>query len=197
MRETFETNVFGVMAMVQAFVPLLLPARGLIINVASLAAVTSYAFGSVYAATKGAVVAYSRCLRHELRPLGVRVMVAMTGTVRSHIAGKTHRELPPDSLYQPVRDVFERRLVWSQNNATVPTDVYARQLVAAALRSEAPIWARAWFGRPDWHWAGGLARLVWWGSFLGEWIVDVVCWRKFPLGKLEELVRQTAQKKLP
>lgn len=41
-RQTFETNVFGVMAMVQAFAPLLIAARGLIVNVASLAALTPY-----------------------------------------------------------------------------------------------------------------------------------------------------------
>ena len=62
-RTTFETNVFAVMAMVQAFVPLLMEAQGLIINIASLAAVTPYVFGSVYCATKGALVSYSRCLR--------------------------------------------------------------------------------------------------------------------------------------
>lgn len=41
-RQTFETNVFGVMAMVQAFAPRLIAARGLIVNVASLAALTPY-----------------------------------------------------------------------------------------------------------------------------------------------------------
>ena len=81
-RETFETNVFGVMAMCAAFADLLIAARGLIVNIASLAAVTPYVFGSVYCASKGAVVSYSRTLRVELQPFGVRVMVAMAGTVR-------------------------------------------------------------------------------------------------------------------
>ncbi len=148
MRETFETNVFSVMAMVQAFAPLLIAARGLVINIASLAAAAPYVFGSVYCASKGAVVSYSRCLRLELRPFGVRVMVAMTGTVRSNTAAQPRRALPPASIYLRVRDLFERRVTWSQNNATVGTDDYARRLVRDALKPETPILIRSWFGRP-------------------------------------------------
>lgn len=195
MRETFETNVFGVMAMVQAFVSLLIPAKGLIINIASLSAVVPYVFGSVYCASKGAVVSYSRCLRQELRPYGVRVMVAMTGTVKSNTANQIRRTLPADSLYAKIRDVFEQRLVWSQNNATFPTDVYARKLVSNALRGEVPFWARSWFGRPDWLWAGGLATLNWFGTIAGEWSTDLFCWRKFQLWKLEDILRREAASK--
>ena len=57
-RQTFEANVFGTMAMVKAFVDLLIAARGLIINTASLSAVVPYFFGSAYCATKGAIVAF-------------------------------------------------------------------------------------------------------------------------------------------
>ncbi|CAI4217467.1 unnamed protein product [Parascedosporium putredinis] len=134
-RNTFETNVFAVMAMVQAFVRPLIAAKGLIINISSLSARTPYCFGSVYCATKGAIDAYSRTLRLELRPFGVRVMVAVTGTVRSNIANVTHRTLLPNSLYEPVRDIFEWRLVFSQNNGTVSTSDYADKLVRAALRT--------------------------------------------------------------
>ncbi|KAK4210485.1 acylglycerone-phosphate reductase [Rhypophila decipiens] len=194
-RETFETNVFGVMAMCQAFVDQLIAAKGLIINIASLAAVTPYAFGSVYSATKAAVVGYSRTMRLELKPFGVRVMVAMTGTVRSQIASKTHRTLPPNSIYQRVKDVFEKRLVFSQNNGTVDTGTYARQLVSSALKYESPSILRAWFGRPDWFWAGGWASLVWTGTWFGEWLLDFALYRKIGLNRIDQVLREEARKK--
>jgi 1-acylglycerone phosphate reductase len=197
-RETFETNVFGVMAMCAAFADHLIAAKGLIINVASLAAITPYVFGSVYCASKGAVVSYSRTLRLELKPFGVRVMVAMAGTVKSQIASKTHRTLPADSLYQRVSDIFERRLTFSQNNATVKTEDFAKKLVANALRPERPLFFRSWFGRPDWFYGGGWSTGVWLSTFLGEWVLDTVLYRLIKLNRLEGILKREAaeQKKL-
>ena len=194
-RETFETNVFGVMAMCAAFADHLIAARGLIVNIASLAAITPYAFGSVYCASKGAVVSYSRALRLELKPFGVRVTVAMAGTVRSQIASKTHRTLPAGSIYQRVAHLFERRLTFSQNNATVRTEYFASQLVRDVLRSEAPLFFRSWFGRPDWFWAGGMARLAWVGTWVGEWILDTVLYRMIRLNELEAVLRKEVEQK--
>ena len=195
-RQTFETNVFGVMAMVQAFAPLLVAARGLVVNVASLAALTPYCFGSVYCATKGAVVSYSRTLRLELAPFGVRVMVAMVGTVKSNIA-KQHRRLPPGSIYERVRDLFEWRLNYSQNNATVDTDVFARRFVADSLKPEWNLFCRAilGWGRPDWFYFGGSAGLMKLGNWVGEWLIDTVCWYMFRMNKLAAVLQQEREQK--
>jgi len=60
---TFEVNVFGVMRMCQAFAPLLIEAKGTIVQIGSLAGVMPYCFGSVYNASKAALHAYSNTLR--------------------------------------------------------------------------------------------------------------------------------------
>ena len=193
-RATFETNVFGVMAMCKAFVTLLINARGLIVNIASLSAMTPYVFGSSYCASKGAVVSYSRCLRQELRPFGVRVTVVMAGTVRSNIANKV-LPLPEGSLYAPVADLYAKRQVYSQNNRTMPTHEFARQVVANALRPEVPLLVRAWMGRRDWLWCGGMSTLVWLGTILGEWLVDISAWRIFGLQKLKIYLEKMRQQK--
>ncbi|KAF9877271.1 short chain dehydrogenase reductase [Colletotrichum karsti] len=194
-RQTFETNVFGVMAMVQAFVDLLIPARGLIIMISSLSSISPYVFGSVYTATKGALNSYSRTLRQELRPFGVRVMVSMTGTVKSQIA-KLNRELPPNSLYACVKEIYAKRLKFSQNNATVSTEDFARQLVAEALKGEG--WLGGWLGgATNWFWAGGMAASVKICRFLfGEWLLDELAYRTFELSKLEAIVRREGVKKV-
>ena len=59
------------------------------------------------------------------------------------------------------------------------TDVFAEKLVDAALREEVSVWWRRWFGRPDWWFEGGMARLVYWGSWLGEWALDLGARWKF------------------
>ncbi|GAP87931.1 putative NADPH-dependent 1-acyldihydroxyacetone phosphate reductase [Rosellinia necatrix] len=195
-RATFETNVFSIMAMVQAFVDQLAAARGLIVNISSLSSITPYLFGSVYCASKAAVSAYSRTLRMELAPLGVRVMVSMTGTVRSNTASQGHRVLPAGSLYAAARHVFEWRLVFSQNADTMDTATFAARLVRDSLRPERPAWLRSLFGRPDWFWYGGLARSAWLGHSIGEWLIDAVSWNTFRMPEIMKLVGEDlAQKK--
>lgn len=198
MRQTFETNVFGVMAMVKTFVAPLIAAKGLIINISSAASVVPYPFASAYSASKGAINAFSRTLRLELRPYGVRVMVAITGTVRTNINLQTDRQLPPGSLYEPIRDVYQWRLTFSREDpSSVTPAAYAARLVADALRPE---WRwHAWLrwllsfgllagGRPDWHYFGGLAKMVWLGSCVGEWFTAAVVYRKFRLNTLEHML---------
>lgn len=69
-RTTFEVNVFAVMMMCQAFAPLLIEAKGTIVQIGSVAGITPYVFGSVYNATKAALHQYSNTLRVELAPFG-------------------------------------------------------------------------------------------------------------------------------
>jgi 1-acylglycerone phosphate reductase len=201
-RATFEANVFGVMSMVQAFVHLLISTKGLIINVSSVASIVPYAFASAYCASKGAVNSYSRTLRQELRPYGVRVMVALPGTVKTNINLQTDRKLPEGSLYTPIADVYKWRLMFSKDaSSSIIPQRYAKQLVADALKPEWPLFLRGLFSmvgfcRPDWHYYGGLAKEAWLGSCVGEWLMDTVIYRMFRLGTLEDILkRQEAEAK--
>ncbi|KAF6232090.1 hypothetical protein HO173_009684 [Letharia columbiana] len=143
---TFETNVFSVMRMCQAFAPLLIQAKGTIVQIGSVAAVIPYVFGSAYNASKAALHAYSDTLRVELAPFDVNVMVVVTGGVKSNIAS-IRRELPEGSLYHPLKIEYERRQKHSQEGATEST-VYAEGVVRAALGSKP---ARSlWRGHQAW-----------------------------------------------
>ena len=128
---TFETNVFSVMRMCQAFAPLLIQAKGTIIQIGSVAAEIPYVFGSTYNASKAALHSYSDTLRIELAPFNVNVMVVVTGGVKSNIT-KTHRELPEGSLYRPLNTEYQRRQLHSQEGA-MEGKVYAEGVVKAAL----------------------------------------------------------------
>ncbi|KAL0943246.1 short chain dehydrogenase/reductase [Colletotrichum truncatum] len=183
-RATFETNVFGVMAMIKAFVDQLIAAQGLIINISSCAAVAPYTFASSYCASKGAIMSYSRTLRQELRPFGVRVMVSVAGTVKSTIAEKPQPRLAPGSLYERMGDLYTRYIHLSQEDGAADTGLFAKELVVNALKPEGGL-----FGRPDWLWCGGMSRKVWWVlKLFGEWAVDWRTWQMFGLSQLQKMV---------
>lgn len=173
----FAANVFGVMAMCRAFIPQLIRARGLILNISSISSTVADLYCSAYSATKGALNSYSRTLRLELRPFNVRVMVAVTGTVKSKIASRINTKLPEDSIYKPVEDFYIKRHTFSQDTVPMDTDRYATKIVEQASKGEG--YLGGWFGRtPDWYWIGGLSTRTWIMTFLpvrwGEATVEML-----------------------
>jgi 1-acylglycerone phosphate reductase len=194
-RDVYETNVFGVMAMVSAFVDLIIPTQGLIINVASISALIPYVFGSVYASSKAALASYSRTLRTELRPFGVRVQVVMAGTVKSNIGASSSSNLPQSSLYHCAKHLYEARLGFSQQKSSNPmsTEAFAHKLVDNATRPEVNLFWRNLFGRSDWFYYGGMAVLLHRLSLFGEWMLDFVMYRRFGMHELEAIVRVRRQ----
>ena len=74
-REQFETNVFGMMAVTRAVLPSMRAARrGRFINISSLSGRIGLPAMSTYAATKHAVEGFSEGLRWELSSFGIDVI---------------------------------------------------------------------------------------------------------------------------
>ncbi|KAF2141173.1 uncharacterized protein K452DRAFT_271814 [Aplosporella prunicola CBS 121167] len=172
-QKIFEVNVYAVMRMCQEFAPLIIEAKGTIVQIGSLAGIMPYVFGSVYNATKAALHAYSNTLRVELAPFGVKVVTIITGGVQSNIA-RNERQLPEDSYYIPVSQEYQRRLKHSQEGA-MPNEAYAKSVVSKVLKSSPPKWV----------WEGKLSWVVWFAtSYLPASVMDSVFWRMFNLWKL-------------
>ncbi len=117
-RETFEVNLFGVIAVTQSFLPLLRTARGRIVNMSSLSGVFALPFLGPYAASKFGLEAISDSLRVELRPWGISVAVVEPGVVDTPMREKVIATLrkareayPPEAreLYGPIFGLSERR----------------------------------------------------------------------------------------
>lgn len=182
-RACFETNFFSIITITQTFTPLLISSKGLILNIGSIAAIIPYVFGSVYNASKAAIHAFSNTLRLELEPFGVRVLVVVTGGVKSRIA-RTERVLPVGSLYIDIKDDFGRRVKHSQEGAML-AETYAKGVVSEALK---PQWRQK-----KWMWRGNKTALIWlvW-NFLGSWAFDMVVPRMFGLDRLRKIVQGRA-----
>jgi len=79
-REVFETNTFGVMAMCQAVIPQFRERRaGTIVNVTSSATLAAFPLVAAYTASKTAVEGFTASLAHELKAFDVRVKLVEPG----------------------------------------------------------------------------------------------------------------------
>ncbi len=78
----YQVNVRGQFFLTQALVPALMAhSAGAVVNLTSIHAFEGYTEHSVYAGTKGAIVAYTRQLAIELAPQGIRVNAIAPGAV--------------------------------------------------------------------------------------------------------------------
>lgn len=79
-REVFETNTFGVMAMTQAVLPQLRARRsGVVVNVTSSATLAPMPLVATYTASKMAIEGFTASLAHELKTFSVRVKLVEPG----------------------------------------------------------------------------------------------------------------------
>ncbi|WP_141331981.1 SDR family oxidoreductase [Myxococcus sp. AB025B] len=79
-REVFETNTFGVMAVLQAAVPRFRERRaGVIVNVTSSVTLAPMPLAAVYTASKLAVEGFTASLAHELGAFNVKVKLVEPG----------------------------------------------------------------------------------------------------------------------
>lgn len=79
-REIFETNTFGVMAMAQAVLPQFRARRsGVLVNVTSSTTLAPFALVAAYTASKTAIEGFTESLALELAPFNVRVKLVEPG----------------------------------------------------------------------------------------------------------------------
>lgn len=79
-RDVFETNTFGVLAMTQAVIPQFRARKsGVIVNVTSSVTLAPMPLAAVYTASKQAIEGFTGSLAHELAFFGVRVKLVEPG----------------------------------------------------------------------------------------------------------------------
>ncbi|MEI9926485.1 MAG: oxidoreductase [Sphingomonas sp.] len=178
-RRQVEVNLFGLARLCQLAIPLMRARKsGTIVNVTSIGGKFGEPFGAWYHATKFAVEGLSDCLRLELRPFGIRVVVIEPGAIRTEWAGIAHRSLTErsgSSAYAP----WARRHAAMLASADSVNFVSPPEVVADAIGRAAA--AR----RPRIRYAvGGGAKVF---LFLARWLpgrmLDSLMWRMSQSGK--------------
>ncbi|MBZ9851451.1 oxidoreductase [Mesorhizobium sp. CA14] len=80
----FDVNVFGVIRMINAVLPIMRrQGKGRIVNLSSVQGFIPAPYFALYSATKHAVEGYSESLDHELRPFGIRVALVEPAYTRT------------------------------------------------------------------------------------------------------------------
>jgi NAD(P)-dependent dehydrogenase (short-subunit alcohol dehydrogenase family) len=83
-RRQFEVNLFGLARLTQAVLPSMRAKRfGRIVNISSIAGKIYTPFGGWYHATKFALEGFSDCLRLEVEPFGINVVVVEPGGIKT------------------------------------------------------------------------------------------------------------------
>ena len=140
LRRVFDVNVFGVVSVTQAFLPMLRASRGRVINISSVSGRLALPFAGPYAASKFALEAFSDSLRRELLGTGVEVVVIQPGSVRSNIWGKTAAiELNgvKGTIYERAMDRLRQLAQRSAETAAQPQSV-ARAVLRALAHKKPP-----------------------------------------------------------
>ena len=87
--EQFQINIFAVIELTQLVSRFMRRDKsGCIVNVASIIGISGNAGQSVYSATKGAVISFTRSAAKELAPLGIRVNAVAPGIIETPLINK-------------------------------------------------------------------------------------------------------------
>jgi NAD(P)-dependent dehydrogenase (short-subunit alcohol dehydrogenase family) len=139
-RRQFEVNVFGLARLVQLVTPLMRTQRsGKILNVSSIGGKGWEPLGAWYHATKFALEGFSDCLRMELAPFGIEVIVIEPGAIRtewSQIALDSLHQASGHTAYAPQAEEKRAMFLAAAGSGSDP-DVVAREIIKA-IRSSHP-----------------------------------------------------------
>ena len=84
-KSQYETNLFGLIRVTQAVLPIMRKQRsGRIVNLSSGAGIFGYPGGSAYVSTKFAVEGLSESIAYELEPFGIKVILIEPGFIRTN-----------------------------------------------------------------------------------------------------------------
>jgi NAD(P)-dependent dehydrogenase (short-subunit alcohol dehydrogenase family) len=140
-RAMFETNVFGLVDMTKAVLPVMREQRsGLIVNISSIGGITSFAATGYYHGTKYAVEGISESLAMEVKPLGIDVLIVEPGAFRTNWAGPSikHSSTHIDAY---AATAGERRKQIAARSGHQPGDPVrgAQAIIDAALSDTPPL----------------------------------------------------------
>jgi len=143
-RRQYETNVFGVVRMIQAALPSMRERRrGRIINMSSIAGKIASPLMGPYASSKFALEGLSDSLRLELSPFGIHVVLIEPGIIHTNMQASSLElssayaarveKSPYRAVYHGFRDSWKKS---SSGARTTPED--CARVILRALRDTPP-----------------------------------------------------------
>jgi NAD(P)-dependent dehydrogenase (short-subunit alcohol dehydrogenase family) len=169
----FETNVFGLLRVTKAVLPLMRQqGGGKILHIGSLAGRMTFAGIGLYCATKHSVEAITESLRLEVRPFNIQVSVLEPGTIRTPFKANRRKAktfLEGRSAYQKTLE----GILWFGDHppASAPGPREVAEEVVWVLSKERMAVRYRIGGDAVWY-----PRLRW---FLPDWVFDKILQRRY------------------
>ncbi|MEZ2298437.1 oxidoreductase [Variovorax sp. RCC_210] len=140
-RDMFETNVFGLVDMTKAVLPLMrAQGNGLVVNVSSIGGLSSFAATGYYHGTKYAVEGISESLAIELKPLGIGVLIVEPGPFRTNWAGPSIQQSATRiEAYDATAGERRRQTAARSGNQAGDPVRAAQAIIDAALSDKPPL----------------------------------------------------------
>jgi len=129
----YRVNIRAQFFLTQAVMPSLLESGGAVINISSIHALEGFPEHSVYAGTKGAILAFTRQLAIEVAPKGVRVNGITVGAVPVESHAKSLPGFDPAELGNLIPAGFPGRPVDIARVAVFLASEDARYIVGQSL----------------------------------------------------------------
>jgi NAD(P)-dependent dehydrogenase (short-subunit alcohol dehydrogenase family) len=137
-RRMFETNFFGVLRMMQAFLPSMRErGSGTIVNVSSVAGRAVGPLGALYAASKYAVEGMSEGLHLEVGHFGIRVILIEPGSIETNFDQNVRRYGVDEAPYDELARQWETSMDVLRGDE-VPGPELVAAAIADAVESDAP-----------------------------------------------------------
>ncbi|OBT78017.1 hypothetical protein VF21_03128 [Pseudogymnoascus sp. 05NY08] len=139
-KKMYDSNVWAVLLMTQAFAPMLIKSKGTICNISSVSSELVFAWQGTYSSSKAAMTRISETLRLEMEPLGVKVVTVILGGVETTGNNPDNRkdlELPANSYYQKIAAIINRHKKALIHNKKQNVDVAANNVVNDVLSGRA------------------------------------------------------------
>jgi NAD(P)-dependent dehydrogenase (short-subunit alcohol dehydrogenase family) len=143
-RRQIEVNLTGQVAVTQAFLPMLRPTRGRIVNIGSIGGRVAAPMLGPYAASKHAMEGLTDSLRRELRPSGIEVSIVRPGPIATDIwqrgttkADELLERMPEAQEHYGAAIAAARAGAAERQKEAIPPQKVA-EVVAHALTSDKP-----------------------------------------------------------
>jgi NAD(P)-dependent dehydrogenase (short-subunit alcohol dehydrogenase family) len=143
-RRQIEVNLTGQVAVTQAFLPMLRPTRGRIVNIGSIGGRVAAPMLGPYAASKHAMEGLTDSLRRELRPAGIEVSIVRPGPIATEIwnrgttkADELLERMPEAEEHYGAAIAAARAGATERQKEAIPPRKVA-EVVAHALTSDKP-----------------------------------------------------------
>ena len=139
-KQQFETNFFSIIRMIQKVAPIMRKQKsGNIVNVSSVAGRIGFPVTPAYISSKFALEGLSECLRFELGPFGINIIIIEPGVIKTNFfdSMKMAKKSNSDSVYNEITSKVVSGVKMMAEMGTEPKEV--ANTIIKSINAENPL----------------------------------------------------------